>query len=574
MAASTAETQPRGSLEFVDSSVLEAVVPASSDIDIENELSSWDGAAEDTSASIMPFLSQRNILLLDELLAVYVVFRTPLLHDTVLKSYLARLLVNVEAFAFSTVPPPEQDPKAGPSKELIYSSTINHTDEPTVINHGEEDDAYTYVIWKVDIFIARPQGRFHKPAVYFQPTASFKPSERPRKDALEDEYLPSRVPTALNLLGSFENDPALAGIHPRLSAMRISKVTPSAPVARELVHPIRNGQRLIFRVLPALIWRMRYSRVQASLSDLSLMASLDLEVAQFATYDVRIKKVNLALHGGNVKTLADQQDTTAIHKPGDQLTYLYKIKPNLAPDGTPAPGSTGHYLTLRVEANVAIANDCRPDIAVEWKTPVDFASEQTSSLIKAAHRLSSQATNASNPDALLAHDTQNQQEQDASNSNINITLTVSGPPKVRVGEIFTWDVFIVNRSDKTRKLAILVIAKRKRDLERHKSHPSTSSAGGLRTGKKELLATAVIDENIVYAKQKSARTETADLICLTTDIRLGQLSPGACYTADLKFLALSSGVLSVESVRVIDLATNDTADIRDLPSIVAVETED
>lgn len=50
-----------------------------------------------------------------------------------------------------------------------------------------------------------------------------------------------------------------------------------------------------------------------------------------------------------------------------------------------------------------------------------------------------------------------------------------------------------------------------------------------------------------------------------------QLAPGSCYTADLKFIALSAGVQSVESVRVIDLATNETADIRDLPSIVAVE---
>lgn len=54
------------------------------------------------------------------------------------------------------------------------------------------------------------------------------------------------------------------------------------------------------------------------------------------------------------------------------------------------------------------------------------------------------------------------------------------------------------------------------------------------------------------------------------DIRR-QLAPGSCYTADLKFMALSGGVQSVESVRVIDLATNEIADIRDLPSIVAVE---
>lgn len=49
------------------------------------------------------------------------------------------------------------------------------------------------------------------------------------------------------------------------------------------------------------------------------------------------------------------------------------------------------------------------------------------------------------------------------------------------------------------------------------------------------------------------------------------LAPGACYTADLKFLALSAGVLSVDAVRLVDLATNEISDIRDVPTIVAVE---
>ncbi|RYN38835.1 hypothetical protein AA0119_g8290 [Alternaria tenuissima] len=570
--AEAEEASPRRSLEFAESSVLEAIVPASSDVDIKNEIDSWDGAPDD-NGSILPFLAQRHVLLLDELLAVYVVFQTPLLEEATLKSYLARLVISVEAFAFSTVPPSDQDAKATPPKEVIFSGTINHKDEPMVINHGEGHSAHTYVVWKVDVFIARPQGRYHKPAVYFQPTASFKPTEKPQKDASEDEYLPSRTPTPLNLLQAFESDPALIGVHPRLSAMRISKVTPSAPAAKEMARPIRNGQRPLFHVLPPLIWRMRYSKIQASLSDLSLMASLDLEVAQFATYDVRIKKVNLALHGGKVKELNDELDTTTSHKPGDQLTFLYKIWPDLGTDGTPALGSKGHYLTLNVEANVTMSDQCHPDIAIEWKTPIDFASEQTLSLTKAIHRQSTstiQSTNAVNPDALSTQDAQDQPEQDASKNDVNVTLTVSGPSSVQVGEIFTWDVFIVNRSDKTRRLAVLVIAKRSHDMGKHKSHPSASSVGGPRAERKELLGTAVVDENVVYAKQKSGRTETAELICLTTDIRLGQLSPGSCYTADLKFLALSAGVLSVESIRVVDLVTNEAVDIRELPSVVAV----
>jgi hypothetical protein len=508
---------------------------------------------------------------IDELLPVYVVFRTPLRQDDTLKSYLARLVVNVEAFAFSTSPPSGGETKPGPSKESIYSSTIKDTNKPVLVQHGEADDAFTYVIWKVDIFISRPEGRFHKPAIYFQPTASFKPASTPKKAVPDDEYLPSRVPTSLNLLQAFDNDPALAGVRPRLSAMRISKITPSAPVTRELVRPIRSGQRPVFRVLPALIWRVRYAQVPSSLSDVSLLASLDLEVASYATYDVRVKKVNLTLHGGDTKPFAAPDCTDMTYKPGDQLTYLYKVAPYMGPNGAPALGKKGHILTMHVEAQVLMAPHCQPIISIEWKTPVDFtASIEPTSMVKAAHRISNplpQAASGTNPDALPTHETGVQQDVDTAKNAVNVTLTISGPPRVKVGSLFTWTVFIVNRSDKVRKLAVMVIPKRKRD---HHSHPSTSSITTSAGLKKELLAPAVVDENIVYAKQKSARIETADLICLTTDIRLGQLSPNACYTADLKFLPLCEGVLGVESVRVVDLGTSEMVDVRDLPSVVAI----
>lgn len=512
---------------------------------------------------------------LDEQLSVYVVFRTPLLDDDTLESYRARLVVSLEAFAFSTAPPPEGEQKAGPTKELVFSSTIKETDQPTIVRHGEGDESQTYVIWKVDAFIARPQGRFHKPAVYFQPTASFKPASAPEKVDPEDEYLPSRVPTALNLLQAFENDPALAGVHPRLSAMRINKIAPNAsPVVREMIRPIRSGQRLLFRVLPALIWRVRYARVHTSLNDLSLLASLDIEVASYATYDVQIKTVDLTLNGGETTPFANMHDTSTNNKPGDLITYVYKLKPDVTPDGTPSLGSKGHFLTMRVTAQVLISPTCHPTISIDWKNVVDFTSlitEQSPSMLKAAHRLSTHAPPQAtpNPDALPSHDTQTAPSPDESPASINLTLTVSGPPKVTVGEIFTWTLFIVNRSDKVRKLALLIMPKRKRDYDSHQAHnarPSTSSAAPTTA----LLASAVVDENVVYAQQKSARTETAGLVCLSTEMRLGTLSPGACYTADVKFLPLEEGVLGIEAVRVVDMGTGDKVDVRDVPAIVAV----
>ncbi|KAJ4354669.1 uncharacterized protein N0V89_006406 [Didymosphaeria variabile] len=538
MAALT-EAQPRGSAEFVESSILEAVVPSDSDFDVEDEITSWDGSNEEENGSVLPFLSQRQVLLLlDELVPVYIVFRTPLMEDATLKTYLSRLAVNVEAIAFSTAPPPESEAKGPPPKEVISSETITDAIEPVVVRHDEEGSPHIYVVWKLEIFISklilrrcylivshstgRPRARFHKPAVYFQPTASLKPAEK--ISVLEDEYLPSRVPTALNLLQSFESDPALAGIHPRLSALRINKIAPTAPVAKELTRPIRTGQRRLFRALPALIWRVRYSKVQSAINDMSLMASLDLEVAYITGCRLTIEDVHLSLRGGEVKPISDHSLIKHIHKPGDQLTSLYKITPDLAVDGTPLLGNEGHLLTLEIKAKVLVSEDCQPQVSIGWQTAVDFSAEQNSALVKAAHRLSNPLTHApknQESDSNATQEKDGQQVEKHQDTSIHVTLTITGPPQVTVGEMFNWNVFIVNRSDKTRKLAVLVVPRRRRDYDRQRPLSSASSIAGYRSDKKELLANAVVDENIVYAKQKNARTETAELICLTTDIRIG-----------------------------------------------------
>jgi hypothetical protein len=60
------------------------------------------------------------------------------------------------------------------------------------------------------------------------------------------------------------------------------------------------------------------------------MASLDLEVAYITGFRLIINEINLSLRGGDVKPISDQSVIKHIHKPGDQLTSLYKITPDLA----------------------------------------------------------------------------------------------------------------------------------------------------------------------------------------------------------------------------------------------------
>lgn len=61
--APSADAEPRSSAEFVESSVLEVIVPSDPAIDIGKEFEGWNGSTEDESSPILPFVSQRQLLL-------------------------------------------------------------------------------------------------------------------------------------------------------------------------------------------------------------------------------------------------------------------------------------------------------------------------------------------------------------------------------------------------------------------------------------------------------------------------------------------------------------------------------
>jgi hypothetical protein len=91
--------------------------------------------------------------IIDEIVTVYVAFRTPQIAESTLNAYLSRLAINLESFVFSTAPPPEPEAKAAPPKEVIYSETIKDTVEPVIVRSGGNIDPNIYVIWKVEVFI-------------------------------------------------------------------------------------------------------------------------------------------------------------------------------------------------------------------------------------------------------------------------------------------------------------------------------------------------------------------------------------------------------------------------------------
>lgn len=478
----------------------------------------------------------------------------------------------------------------GPSHhETIYSGSVQESEDPLIIVQGPDENSrssnegHVLVIWKLPVFLSRPvRLRPQNPTVVFSATASLKAAEQVDLDVREDEYLPSQVPSGLNLLESFGNDAALGGTKPRLSALRVSRVVPATRVAKDLMRPLKNISRRTLRIVPAFSARVRYARPNSTPSNPSIIASLDIDITAFAGLQIFIEKVIFAVNDGIVEDLNTAQGLSLPMAclPRDDATFLYR----LLPDEMDITKTNVKPVNIFIQAKVIVSSDCEPMISLRWQTSIDFTLpvnpgyNQPVPAIQRDHRPSQLSVSSidgiptgaslavARPDALPSMEAVTRHQRTASIPDFGVTMTFTSASvsKVKPGEIFTWDIFVVNRSDRARKLALIVFPKRRRAERVNTNRPMSTGYGRRDPG----VADAFTDENILHAMQKNAAIEPVDIICLSTDVRIGPLAPSACHTVELRFMPLREGIISIEAVRVIDVATQEHVDIRDLPSII------
>jgi hypothetical protein len=226
--------------------------------------------------------------------------------------------------------------------------------------------------------------------------------------------------------------------------------------------------------------------------------------------------MDIQLSSGRVETIGPPLPSRS--RPGDHLTLLYKLIPS-QPDNTGRTSGLVQNLIVKGSARVLISKNCVPEIKVDWTTPVDLPSLRPNS--SAGKPLPKPL----NPDSLPIID-QFIPSDSSSTVAPGVCFAISGPPEVRVGQRFKWNVFVINRSDKVHRLAILAVPKRKPMSRRHSHKDSASSILGLQSEKDgSTLAEPVIDDHVIYNSQRDAIMEPTELICLSPDVRIGLVSP-------------------------------------------------
>ncbi|KAK9389870.1 TRAPP trafficking subunit Trs65-domain-containing protein [Lipomyces mesembrius] len=148
-----------------------------------------------------------------------------------------------------------------------------------------------------------------------------------------------------------------------------------------------------------------------------------------------------------------------------------------------------------------------------------------------------------------------------------LSLTFSGPTEVLAGHVFVWKVYIINRSRKAKRISLIVQPKT-RKMNNVKGLPRSPLPQQTAQQQNASLSTIILDDAVLYNAHRTDMIESDELISLDNDIRMGPLGPGASHETELKLVALGVGVLSLDGVRVLDLAKGEGFECTNLMNVI------
>ncbi|KAK6544409.1 hypothetical protein TWF694_001104 [Orbilia ellipsospora] len=543
------------STDIVEKARLEVFIAENSELDIEEFLNkrhkpthlSVLNPAEQHGHPVpaLSTLTQRQHLYFDEDVPVFIALQIFGIHDdSVYKSYSSRLAVSLEVTAVENQGPRRPDgsrPPDGPI--LLYQKTIQDKDGGKIL--WREGDT-RLAIWKITVPLGHPKAKPVNPRVVFSASATLKLLNHNTR-LPENEYLSGRQALNVNILESFggETPEKL----PYLSALRVSRVIPTQPAAKESFSPLGYSSKKTFPIVPGLNFKLRGNKTPRKANAENLFAHLTLEVTPQLGCNFEIRDVVLECGGVAISSIeVSEKSFPTMLQVMDEITFLFQIPNKASPNQTP---SLLKQIVVKLKGQAMVSDVCKPLISTHWETSIDFSS-----------RYEAQASTHGNPPSLRLggrpmSSQSNQATLTIESPGLTITFTAMSLT-VHPGDIFSWRVFVMNRSTRARRLALLVPPKRRK------------GEGKILPSIPHNMTEPVVESAALYSSYKSQHLDAVELIPLVNDVRIGPLAPNACHTAELRFIALATGVLTIEGVRVVDLMTNEITECRELPTVVCI----
>ncbi len=378
--------------------------------------------------------------------------------------------------------------------------------------------------------------RLQSPVIVFKPTVTLRPTKEEMSDQLNNRILPSGVAGSVNLLEPLKSDPAVQETKPKLSAARLSRFSNLANDPATIDRAVKADATTAFRALPAISSRVRYARANGRAGKPSIIASLDIETAPFSNEVVELTAIDMELSDGSSENLSGSLMPILPLKcrSKDNPIFLFRLTPYEAPSDSPCQTSARTVL-ITVHANVLVSPSCQPKIQMRWKTGVDFSTalnpsygapgqsmqrQRRPSSLSRAHsnaNLSNTSSMKRKPESTIGDGKSRQRA--VSVSDFGVSITVTAPKPVVVGQPFSWSILVLNRSKQPRHFALMVTPTANKGAISNQ----VSKSASLQTAdlKAMDIADAVVDENSLYALQKTADVDTGEVMCLGTDVRTG-----------------------------------------------------
>ena len=347
--------------------------------------------------------------------------------------------------------------------------------------------------------------------MYFVTTATRNTSMNLVHAAKEEEFLRSGTPLPSNILQPLLHDSALEGTRPCMSALRFTKVTSSTSGNRNSRKPIVLTRSKLYPAFPILSVKYRVISCTINEGKPILLLSIEISTSTVLNTGVKLLKVDLTFTSGEVRQKTQSVSARQFFelKPGDETSLLYEITMN---DKRPKTGDCNGKIIARVdvpkECSTRILLDCKEYIcdALE-KANIKFSMDEPPYAFMEPYDESKNYLTNTN----LFHPFLNQ----------GVAITISGPQEVRWGEVFFWNILIVNRTHAARRCCITLLQDNmeEKNLERKPEHCHTVSQTSQEMGIRLVAQDNTVPFGLLASQGKAMAKETS-ILCLSPEIRI------------------------------------------------------
>lgn len=388
---------------------------------------------------------------------------------------------------------------------------------------------------------------------------------------------------------------------------------PSTTITQKHITTIASSVQL--PVYPAVNLRLRCTKSTGSQD--SIVAILEIENSESAHFNVLIKSAYIEFTAGSAVLFGDCTFPFWL-SPGENSSMAYhlshadagllksRVKPmTILLNSVPVLGTISEADVKNITPNSNTFNftDVGPLVVTKWDTIVDFgvaaiptmasslapvalgsASGAVKKLFKVSrtNSLASLRSAASGPGNSPVDGSHNGGPDSVRESRSNtmtsqlhgFLISFSGPSTVKVGEVFKWRVFAINKSQQSRHLTLYIQPREKG----FRASPQNTFQSHLFPEKQLPMKPEVspILDRIQLLKlyedcQHVSASGSTGIVSLMNDVRIGPLAGHACYETEISMLALVTGQYSLEGLCVIDLASGDSYDCGKLLDVVVTE---